>query len=149
MKTIAKIFILGLLLFPVCAFAQKATEQREYEIRVEWEDMQGYVEEVPFKISTYYDENDQVVEHGPLKINYKHDLTSRVGQKCIIAYNVSGNYVNGKLDGALSVEKSATISVGVLKVKGTMNFVNGVPNGTWTFVESVTGGVKQSTQNLQ
>lgn len=48
MKTITKIFILGLLLFPMCVFAQKATEQRSYEIRVEWEDLQGYAERVSY-----------------------------------------------------------------------------------------------------
>ena len=118
MKTITKILMLGLLLFPMFAFAQNATEQREYEVRVEWEDMQGYSERVPYKVSIYYDNDDNVIKHGPLKINYKHDLTSRVNQKCVIAYTVSGNYVNGKLDGTFSLEKSATVSAGVLKVKG-------------------------------
>lgn len=148
MKTIAKIFILGLLLFPMCAFAQKATDQREYEIRVEWEDMQGYSERVSYTVPTYYDEDDNVVKHGPLKINYKNDLTSRVRQKCIIAYTVSGNYVNGKLDGALTLEKSVTISAGVLKVKGTLNFVNGEPDGTWTFTETISGGNENASAKL-
>lgn len=148
MKTITKIFIWGLLLFPMCAFAQKATEQREYEIRVEWEDMQGYSERVSYTVPTYYDEDDNVVKHGPLKINYKNDLTSRVRQKCIIAYTVSGNYVNGKLDGALTLEKSATVSAGVLKVKGTLNFVNGEPDGTWTFTETISGGNENASAKL-
>ena len=148
MKTIAKIFILGLLLFPMCAFAQKATDQREYEIRVEWEDMQGYSERVSYTVPTYYDEDDNVVKHGPLKINYKNDLTSRVRQKCIIAYTVSGNYVNGKLDGALTLEKSVIISAGVLKVKGTLNFVNGEPDGTWTFTETISGGNENASAKL-
>lgn len=146
MKTITKLFILGLLLFPMYAFAQKATDQREYEVRVEWEYMQ-YSEWVSYTVPTYYDEDDNVVKHGPLKINYKHDLTSRVRQKCIIAYNVSGNYVNGKLDGAFTLEKSATVSAGVAKVKGTLNFVNGAPDGKWTFTETVSkGGQTESTK---
>ena len=70
----------------MCAFAQKATEQRKYEINVEWEDMQGYSEKVSYNLPIYYDANDNVVKHGPLRINHRHDLTSRVGQKCIIAY---------------------------------------------------------------
>ena len=140
--------MLGLLLFPMCAFAQKATEQREYEIQVDWEDMQGYSERVSYKVPIYYDEDDNVVKHGPLRINHKHNLSSRVGQKCIIAYTVSGNYVNGKLDGVLSVEKSVTISAGVLKVKGTLNFVNGVPNGTWTFAESANMRGRTETTKL-
>ena len=135
MKTIFRIFIWGFLFLPMCAFAQKATEQRKYEINVEWEDMQGYSEKVSYDLPIYYDANDNVVQHGPLRINHRHDLTSRVGQKCIIAYTVSGNYVNGKLDGVLSLEKSVTVSVGELKVKGTLNFIKGVPNGTWTFTE--------------
>ena len=140
--------MLGLLLFPMFAFAQNATEQREYEVRVEWEDMQGYSERVPYKVSIYYDNDDNVIKHGPLKINYKHDLTSRVNQKCIIAYTVSGNYVNGKLDGVFSLEKSATVSAGVLKVKGTLNFVNGEPDGTWTFTETVSGGGQTGSAKL-
>ena len=148
MKTITKILMLGLLLFPMFAFAQNATEQREYEVRVEWEDMQGYSERVPYKVPIYYDNDDNVIKHGPLKINYKNDLTSRVRQKCIIAYTVSGNYVNGKLDGALTLEKSATVSAGVLKVKGTLNFVNGEPDGTWTFTETVSGGGQTGSAKL-
>lgn len=140
--------MLGLLLFPVSAFAQKATEQRAYEIRVEWEDLQGYSERVPYKVPIYYDADDNVVMHGPLKINYKHDLSSRVGQKCIIAYNVTGNYVNGKLEGTLSLEKSVTVSVGVIKVKGTINFVNGEPAGTWNFIESITENGKTMSGKL-
>ena len=99
--------MLGLLLFPMFAFAQNATEQREYEVRVEWEDMQGYSERVPYKVPIYYDNDDNVIKHGPLKINYKHDLITHVYPKCIIAFTVSGNYVNGKLDGVFSLEKSA------------------------------------------
>ena len=149
MKTIIRFFILGLLLFPICAFAQKATEQREYEVRVEWEDMQGYPERISYKVPIYYDDDDNVIKHGPLKINFNKDLTSRAGgQKCIIAYNVSGNYVNGKLDGALTLEKSVTASVAVLKVKGTLNFVNGVPDGTWTFTETVSGGGQTGSAKL-
>ncbi len=148
MKTITKILMLGLFLFPMFAFAQNATEQREYEVRVEWEDMQGYSERVPYKVPIYYDNDDNVIKHGPLKINYKHDLTSRANQKCIIAYIVSGNYVNGKLDGALTLEKSATVSAGVLKVKGTLNFVNGEPDGTWTFTETVSGGGQTGSAKL-
>lgn len=148
METITRIFILGLLLFPMRVFAQKATEQREYEVSVEWEDMQGYSERVLYNVPIYYDEDDNVVKHGPLKINHKHDLTSRVGQKCILAYTVSGNYVKGKLDGVLSVEKSATVKEGVLKVKGTLNFVNGEPDGTWAFIETATGGGKTESAKL-
>ena len=142
--------MLGLLLFPMFAFAQNATEQRDYEVRVEWEDMQGYSELVPYKVPIYYDNDDNVIKHGPLKINFKHDLTSLVRQKCIIAYTVSGNYVNGKLDGAISLEKSATTSVGVVKVKGTLNFVNGAPDGTWSFTETETdkNGKKISSEKL-
>lgn len=148
MKTITRIFMLGLFLFPICAFAQKATEQREYEVRVEWEDMSGYAERVPYSVPIYYDDDDNVIKHGPIKINYKNDLTSHVRQKCIIAYKVSGNYVNGKLDGALTLEKSATVSAGVLKVKGTLNFVNGEPEGTWTFTESATSGGETMSAKL-
>ena len=150
MKTITKILMLGLLLFPMFAFAQNATEQRDYEVRVEWEDMQGYSELVPYKVPIYYDNDDNVIKHGPLKINFKHDLTSLVRQKCIIAYTVSGNYVNGKLDGAISLEKSATVSAGVVKVKGTLNFVNGAPDGTWSFTETETdkNGKKISSEKL-
>lgn len=148
MKTIARILLLGLL-FPMYAFAQNATEQREYEVRVEWEDMQGYAEYVSYKVPIYYDDDDNVIKHGPFKINHKSDLTSRAqGNKCVIAYIVSGNYVNGKLDGVLSLEKSATISAGVLKVKGTLNFVNGEPDGTWTFTETVSGGGQTGSAKL-
>ena len=150
MKTITKILMLGLLLFPMFAFAQNATEQREYKVRVEWEDMQGYSEWVPYKVPIYYDNDDNVIKHGPLKINYKHDLTSLVREKCIIAYTVSGNYVNGKLDGAFSLEKSATVSAGVAQVKGTLNFVNGAPDGTWSFTETetFTNGSKKISEKL-
>ena len=149
MKTIAKIFILGLLFFPMSAFAQKATEQRDYEVRVEWEDMQGYAEYVSYKVPIYYDDDDNVIKHGPFKINHKSDLTTRAqGNKCVVAYIVSGNYVNGKLDGVLSLEKSATISAGVLKVKGTLNFVNGEPDGTWTFTETISGGGQTGSAKL-
>ena len=148
MKTITRILLLGLLLFPMYAFAQSATEQREYEVRVEWEDMQGYSERVKYNVPIYYDDDDNVIKHGPLKINYKHDLTSRVNQKCVIAYTVSGNYVNGKLDGTFSLEKSATVSAGVLKVKGILNFVNGEPDGTWSFTETVTSGNEKGSAKL-
>jgi hypothetical protein len=39
------------------AFAQNATEQREYEVRVKWEDMQGYSERVKYNVPIYYDED--------------------------------------------------------------------------------------------
>lgn len=141
MKTITKMFILGLLLFPMCVFAQKATEQRSYEIRVEWEDLQGYAERVSYNVPIYYDDDDNVIKHGPFKINHKNDLSTRAqGNKCIITFNASGNYVNGKLDGILSIEESAIIKQGTLVTKGTLNFVNGVPTGTWKFSESVISG---------
>ena len=146
MKTIIRVLLLGLLLSPMCTFAQNATEQKEERMRVEWEDLDGYAEWISYNVPIYYDNDDNVIKHGPLKINYKQDLTARAGQKCIIAYNVSGNYVNGKLDGVFSAEQVITIKVGSIKTKGTLNFTNGVPTGTWTFSEIGTQGSKSETR---
>lgn len=146
MKTIIRILFWGLLLSPMCAFAQNATEQREERMTVQWEDLDGISDWISYNVPIYYDENDNVIKHGLFKINYKRDLTAKVGQKCIISYNVSGNYVNGKLDGVLSVEEGTTIKEGSIKTKGTLNFANGVPVGTWTFSEIGTIGNKSETK---
>ena len=84
MKTIIRIFFMGLLLFPLQVFAQQATEKREYDHRVEWSDLQGYSERVSYNVPIYYDADDNVIKHGLLKINHKSDLTARLGQKCIL-----------------------------------------------------------------
>ena len=145
MKAFFKILLWGIILFPLSAFAQTATEQRAYEIRVEWPDLQGYSEYVTYKVPIYYDKDDNVIKHGPFKVNFRKDLSSRLGQQCIISYIVSGNYVNGKLNGILSEEKSVVIAQGSLKTKGVQNYVNGNPNGTWTYSETaVQGGKTQS-----
>ena len=146
MKTIIRILFLGLLLSPMCAFAQNATEQREERMTVQWEDLDGISDWISYNVPIYYDENDNVIKHGLFKINYKRDLTAKVGQKCIISYNVSGNYVNGKLDGVLSVEEGTTIKEGSIKTKGTLYFANGVPVGTWTISEIGTIGNKSETK---
>lgn len=146
MKTIIRILFWGLLLSPMCAFAQNATEQREERMTVQWEDLDGISDWISYNVPIYYDENDNVIKHGLLKINYKRDLTAKVGQKCIISYNVSGNYVNGKLDGVLSVEEGTTIKEGSIKTKGTLYFANGVPVGTWTISEIGTIGNKSETK---
>ena len=145
MKTIIRIFFMGLLLFPLQVFAQQATEKREYYHRVEWSDLQGYSERVSYNVPIYYDEDDNVIKHGLLKINHKSDLTARLGQKCILTYNVSGNYANGKLNGAFTIEKAATITQGTLKSKASLNFVNGDPTGTWTFTETAIRGGQTQT----
>ena len=134
MKTVIRLLVLGLAILPLCAFAQK-TEPREYEFRVAWDDLDGFAENVSYKVPVYYDNDDNLVKHGPLAINYRSDLSARINKKCIITYKVSGNYVNGKLNGVLSLEKAAYISQGSIVTKGTLNFVNGVPGGTATFTE--------------
>ena len=146
MKTIIRILFWGLLLSPMCAFAQNATEQREERMRVQWDDLDGISDWISYNVPIYYDENDNVIKHGLFKINYKRDLTAKAGQKCIISYNVSGNYVNGKLDGVLSVEEGITIKEGSIKTKGTLNFANGVPVGTWKFSDIGTMGNKSETK---
>ena len=146
MKTIIRALLLGLLLTPMCAFAQNATEQRNEQMRVEWEDLDEYGEWISYNVPIYYDNDNNVIKHGSVRINYKKDLTARVGQKCIIAYSVSGNYVNGKLNGVLSVEEGITLAAGSLKTKGTLSFANGVPVGTWTFSEIASQGNKSETR---
>ena len=136
MRTITKIFIWGLLLIPMCAFAQKATNKEEFDIRIEWEDMRGYSEWASYKVPVYYDKKGNAIKHGPFRINQQSNLSGRVGQKCIISYTATGNYVNGKLSGALSVEKTYSLQPGVLKFKGKASFVKGVPTGTWRFSRS-------------
>ena len=86
MKTIIRILFWGLLLSPMCAFAQNATEQREERMTVQWEDLDGISDWISYNVPIYYDENDNVIKHGLFKINYKRDLTAKVGQKCIISY---------------------------------------------------------------
>lgn len=147
MKTITRILLLGLLLFPMCVFAQNATDKKNYEVRVEWEDLND-IEYVPYKVPIYYDDDDNVIKHGPFKVNYREDLTSRARQKCIVTYTASGNYVNGKLNGVLSLEETITVAAGVQKVKGTLNYVNGEPNGNWTFSELSTFKGKTATAKL-
>ena len=145
MKLIIRILFWGVLFTPMCVLAQNETEQRDYEIRVAWEELQGYAEYISYKVPIYYDDDDNVIKHGAFKINFKKDLTARAGSKCIITYKVSGNYVNGKLDGVLSVEQMTIAKGMTYKTKGTLNFVNGDPAGILTFSETGTVGDKSET----
>ena len=145
MKTFIRILFLGLLVLPICAFAQKATDQKEFQMKVRWDDLDGYSERISYKVPIYYDNDDNAIKHGPLKINFKRDLSAQVRQKCIISHNISGNYVNGKLNGVLSVEQVITVTQGSLKIKGILNFVNGIPTGTWKFTKIGTMGNKSET----
>ncbi len=138
MKIFTRILIWGLLLFPMYASAQTATEKRTYEVEAVWKDLWGYSEWISYRVPVYYDNDDNVVKHGLFSINHRSDQTARFGEKCILTYVVSGNYVKGKLNGVLSVEKAASVTQGLLKTKATLNFANGVPTGTWTFMESAT-----------
>lgn len=138
MKIFTRILIWGLLLFPMYVSAQTATEKRTYEVEAVWKDLWGYSEWISYRVPVYYDNDDNVVKHGLFSINHRSDQTARFGEKCILTYVVSGNYVKGKLNGVLSVEKAANVTQGLLKTKATLNFANGVPTGTWTFMESAT-----------
>ena len=148
MKTIFRILMLGFLLFPLCASAQKATGEKEYNVRIEWEEMQGYSSWASYKVPIYYDDDDNVVKHGPFKVNYKEDLTARVGKKVILTYNASGSYINGKLDGVVSIEQLISTHLGSYKTVGTLNFVNGVPYGTWTFAQTIAAGNENESYSL-
>ena len=138
MKRIVGILIWGFFFFPLSSFAQNDYEEVGSTFMMEWEELQGYSARVSPSISGYFDEYDYWIKHGPCKVTFKEDLSSQVGQKLIITYNVSGNYVNNKLDGILTLEKSIVTRSVSIKTSGKLNFNLGNPIGTWVFTETVT-----------
>ena len=61
MKIFTRILIWGLLLFPMYASAQAATEKRTYEVEAVWKDLWGYSEWISYRVPVYYDNDDNVV----------------------------------------------------------------------------------------
>lgn len=147
MKRIVGILIWGFFFFPLSSFAQNVIELT-YPLQVEWEELDGYSDLVISYNQGYYDENDRPIKHGPFKINFKDNLTSKVGQKLIITYNVSGNYVNNKLNGILTIEKSIITRSVSIKTNGKLNFNLDNPTGTWMFTETVTANGQSETDKV-
>lgn len=148
MKRIIGILIGAFLLSPLSVWAQNDYEDVGFAFMMEWEDLQGYSALVSPDISGYFDEYDRRIKHGPCKVTFKEDLSSQVGQKLIITYNVSGNYVNNKLDGILTLEKSIITRSVSIKTSGKLNFNLGNPIGTWVFTETVTENGKSVSDKL-
>lgn len=146
MRTIIGILFCALLISPMCIFAQNSAGQKQEHIRIMWDDLNEYAEWVSYNVPISYDDDDNEIKHGPFKINYKKNLSAQLGQKCIIGYSASGNYVNGKLEGPFTIEETITVDYGTVKTKGTLNYANGVPTGTLTFLKSATHGNKSETQ---
>ena len=147
MKRIVGILIGVFLFSPSIILAQNVME-RNSTLEVEWEELDGYSDLVISCNQGYYDENDYWIKHGPCKVTFKEDLSSQVGQKLIITYNVSGNYVNNKLNGILTTEKSIITRSVSIKTNGKLNFNLDNPTGTWMFTETVTANGQSETDKV-
>lgn len=118
-------------------FAQsKKTEPSTFEFELDFSD---YIKmDVPVKCNVYYNEKDEKVYHGPFSANYSEGL-NKSGVVGRMEYIASGNYKDGKLDGALKLTANLTITRPeslILKRNLSATYKEGVPIGTWTVNES-------------
>ncbi|MGM9818081.1 MAG: hypothetical protein ACI30B_03760 [Paludibacteraceae bacterium] len=142
-RKIIKGLILIWLLMPMCCVAQK-TKLKKCSMTVYYSNMDFYHNGVEYDVPVYYDDDDNEVKHGAFNVV---DNFSKNG--VVLTYKASGNYINRKLHGSVTLEKNEKIpsrKVSV-QIKGTVNYENGVPNGKWTFSEIGTLGSKKETKS--
>ncbi len=142
-RKIIKGLILIWLLMPMCCVAQK-TKLKKCSMTVYYSNVDFYHNGVEYDVPVYYDDDDNEVKHGAFNVV---DNFSKNGE--VLTYKASGNYINRKLHGSVTLEKNEKIPSRKLSVqiKGTVNYENGVPNGKWTFSEIETLGSKKGTKS--
>lgn len=142
-RNVVKSLILMMAMMPMCVFAQK-TKLKKCSMTVYYSNLDFYHNGVEYDVPVYYDDDDNEVKHGAFNVV---DNFSKNG--AVLTYKASGNYINRKLHGSVTLEKNEKVPSRKLsiQIKGTVNYENGVPNGKWTFSEIATLGSKKGTKS--
>ena len=144
MKTNFKhlLVVLGLIL-PLTMFAEsKKIEQKEFSKKQTflYDDATGPIYDyVPVTVSGYYDDDDKFIFHGPVTSVYSETASLYNGAKATFSYNAKGKFIEGKLEGPLSIEISGKTVRGnenaTMKLTLSANYVEGIADGKWIIKE--------------
>ena len=145
MKTFIKLFILGLLLFPSCAFAQTQKMSKKFTGEFEWNFIGDYT------FSGFRKENGEGVFDGSFQMVAKIDEKFNTYKRRYTAtlkgsYTLKGSHSMGKLHGPMSLDANLNLNASngdKLNNKYTFrgNFKNGNPDGNF-IVDYPSYGIK-------
>lgn len=147
------LFLVTILTISISVFPQsRKIEQKTVVKSQKFQDLfEGLSnDDVTIKFNGYYNDDDEFVYHGPVTSNhsvtYKGDgYWMAKGAAITITYTVKGNYVDGNLNGPLTISKfyKATYQGATLTCKYDLsaNYAKGIPNGKWTVVGSESGSL--------
>lgn len=151
-KTIATIWLAALFL---CGMTMQLYGQTHKTHSVKKSFTQQFpacelTDDVEVNFTAYYDEDDNEIYHGPFSAKHLRNL-NRNGVVGKLEYISSGNYIEGKLDGPLSITIIETFSrphAISMKTALVASYKNGVPTGKWTASEQGTLGSKKENYSI-
>lgn len=147
MKTITRLFIFGLLLFPLCAFAQ--THKETIRFSADSGGPMDFVGDYTYQFIRQQDGSK--LEQGPFdmkaSINQEFEYKRFWTVTAKGTYNLNGSHSNGNLNGPLTMSANLTMSAtngdkATYSTSFRGNFKNGVPEGNFTVDHKYTQPIK-------
>lgn len=147
MKTITRLFIWGLLLFPLCAFAQ--THKESIRFSADSGGPMDFVGDYTYQFIRQQDGSK--LEQGPfdMKASINQEFEYKLFWKAIVkgTYNLNGSHSKGNLNGPLTMSANLTMSAtngdnDTYSTSFKGNFKNGVPEGNFVVDHKYTLPIK-------
>lgn len=147
MKTITRLFIWGLLLFPLYAFAQ--THKESIIFSADSGGPMDFVGDYTYQFIRQQDGSK--LEQGPfdMKASINQEFEYKLLWRATVkgTYNLNGSHSNGNLNGPLTMSANLTMSAtngdnGTYSTLFRGNFKNGVPEGNFTVDHKYTQPIK-------